>query len=53
MTNTVLAVFSPTFAETAKAVSGVCYFRAQVVRSQDGFLITAIREKFAAEGSRD
>jgi S1-C subfamily serine protease len=37
----------------AKAVSGVCYFRAQVVRSQDGFLITAIREKFAAEGSRD
>jgi V8-like Glu-specific endopeptidase len=37
----------------AKAVSGVCYFRAQVVRSQDGFLITAIQEKFAAEGSRD
>jgi S1-C subfamily serine protease len=35
----------------AKAVSGVCYFRARVVRSQDAFLITAIREKFAAEGS--
>lgn len=35
----------------AKAVSGVCYFRAQVVRSQDSFLITAIREKFAADGS--
>jgi len=34
-----------------KAVSGVCYFRAQVVRSEDGFLITAIREKFATEGS--
>jgi V8-like Glu-specific endopeptidase len=36
----------------AKAVSGICYFRAQVVRSQDRFLITAIREKFAAEGSQ-
>ena len=36
----------------AKAVTGVCYFRAQVVRSEDSFLITAIREKFAADGSR-
>jgi S1-C subfamily serine protease len=35
----------------AKAVSGVCYFRAQVVRRQDSFLIKAIREKFAADGS--
>ena len=35
----------------AKAVSGVCYFRAQVVRSENSFLITAIREKFAANES--
>ena len=35
----------------AKAVSGVCYLRAQVVRHQDSFLIMAIREKFAADGS--
>ena len=35
----------------SKTVSGVCYFRAQVVRSEDSFLITTIREKFAADGS--
>lgn len=40
-----------TLRNRAKAVSGVCYFRAQVVRSQDSFLITAIREKFAEDGS--
>jgi S1-C subfamily serine protease len=34
-----------------KAVSGVCYFRAQVVRHRDSFLITTIRERFATEGS--
>ncbi len=33
----------------AKALSGVCYFRAQVVHGQNGFLITTIREKFATE----
>jgi V8-like Glu-specific endopeptidase len=42
-----------TLRNRAKAVSGVCYFRAQVVRSQDSFLIVAIREKFAADRSRD
>jgi V8-like Glu-specific endopeptidase len=36
----------------AKSVSGVCYFRAQVVHHQDSFLITTIREKFAADGSQ-
>jgi len=40
-----------TLRNKAKAISGVCYFRAQVVRSQESFLITAIREKFATEGS--
>jgi S1-C subfamily serine protease len=40
-----------TLRNRAKAVSGVCYFRAQVVRSQDSFLIMAIREKFAADES--
>ena len=35
----------------AKTLSGVCYFRAQVVRTPNGFLITAIKEKFATEGS--
>jgi len=40
-----------TLRNRAKAVGGVCYFRAQVVRSQDSFLIMAIREKFAADGS--
>jgi hypothetical protein len=34
-----------------KTVSGVCYFRAQLVRSEDSFLITSIREKFAVGGS--
>ena len=34
-----------------KVVSGVCYFRAHLVRNQDSFLITAIREKFAVDGS--
>src|SRR6201987_140900 len=42
-----------TLRSRAKAVSGVWYFRAKVVRSQDSFLIVAIREKFAADGSRD
>jgi hypothetical protein len=40
-----------TLRNRGKAVSGVCYFRAQLVRSEDGFLITAIREKFAVGGS--
>jgi hypothetical protein len=35
-----------------KAVSGVCYFRAQLVRSEDTFLIRSIREKFAVDGSQ-
>ncbi|MBV8102287.1 MAG: serine protease [Verrucomicrobia bacterium] len=40
-----------TLRNRAKTVSGVCYFRAQLIRSQDSFLITTIREKFAADGS--
>jgi S1-C subfamily serine protease len=40
-----------TLRNRGKAVTGVCYFRAQLVRSQDSFLITAIREKFSVDGS--
>lgn len=40
-----------TLRNRAKTVSGVCYFRAQVVRNENSFLITSIREKFATEGS--
>ena len=36
-----------------KAASGVCYFRAQVVRHENSFLITAIREKFGTGGSQE
>jgi S1-C subfamily serine protease len=42
-----------TVSNRTKAVSGVCYFGAQVVRSENNFLITAIREKFETAGSRD
>ena len=38
-----------TLRNRAQAVSGVCYLRAQVVRSESNFLITAIREKFETE----
>ena len=40
-----------TLRNQAKAISGFCYFRAQVVHHDEGFSITAIREKFATEGS--
>jgi V8-like Glu-specific endopeptidase len=40
-----------TLRNRAKTVSGVCCFRAQVVRNENSFLITAIREKFTTEGS--
>jgi Trypsin-like peptidase domain len=40
-----------TLSNRTKVVSGVCYFRARVVRSGNNFLITAIREKLEPEGS--
>jgi S1-C subfamily serine protease len=40
-----------TLRNRGKTANGVCYFRAQVTRSQDSFLITGIREKFAEDGS--
>jgi hypothetical protein len=36
----------------SKALSGICYFRAQVVRSESSFLITSIRESFSTGGSQ-
>lgn len=36
-----------------KAASGVCYLRAQVVRHEYSFLITAIREKFDPGGNQE
>jgi Trypsin-like peptidase domain len=36
----------------SKALSGICYFRAQVVRRESSFLITSIRESFSTGGSQ-
>jgi S1-C subfamily serine protease len=36
-----------------QTISGLCYFQAEVVRNYKSFLITAIREKFVADGTRD
>lgn len=36
----------------AKTISGICDFRAEVVRSENSFLITSIREKFSPGGSQ-
>ena len=36
----------------SKTLSGICYFRAQVVRSENSFLITSIRERFSTGGSQ-
>jgi S1-C subfamily serine protease len=35
-----------TLRNRTKTISGICYFRSSVVRSQNSFLITTIREKF-------
>lgn len=36
----------------SKTLSGVCNFRAQLVRRENSFLITSIRESFSTEGSQ-
>jgi Trypsin-like peptidase domain len=36
----------------SKTLSGICYFRAQVVRRESSFLITSIRESFSTGGSQ-
>jgi V8-like Glu-specific endopeptidase len=36
----------------SKTLSGICYFRAQVIRRESSFLITSIRESFSTGGSQ-